>query len=74
MNPINIIKNFISKGGNIKDFVSNTASGNPMLSNLIGMANNGDVDGVRNFARNLYKDKGLDFDKEFSNFMNNIKR
>lgn len=46
---------------------------NPMINNLIQMAEKGDSKGIENFARNIFKDKGMDFDKEFSNFMNNMK-
>lgn len=60
-NPQQVIQNMIS---------SNT---NPMLNNLINMAQNGDTKGVENFARNIFKEKGRDFDKEFSEFMNNFK-
>lgn len=60
-NPQQVIQNMIS---------NNT---NPMLNNLINMAQNGDTKGVENFARNIFKEKGRDFDKEFSDFMNNFK-
>lgn len=60
-NPQQVIQNIIS---------NNT---NPMLNNLINMAQNGDTKGVENFARNIFKEKGRDFDKEFSDFMNNFK-
>lgn len=60
-NPQQVIQNMIG---------NNT---NPMLNNLINMAQNGDTKGVENFARNIFKEKGRDFDKEFSDFMNNFK-
>lgn len=60
-NPQQVIQNMIS---------NNT---NPMLNNLINMAQNGDTKGVESFARNIFKEKGRDFDKEFSDFMNNFK-
>lgn len=46
---------------------------NPVVTNLVTMAKNGDSQGVENFARNLLKEKGQDFDKEFSKFMENFK-
>ena len=42
---------------------------NPMLKNLLEMAQQGNSKGIEDFARNLYKEKGRDFDKEFSAFM-----
>lgn len=55
----------------VKSYISNNA--NPMLKNLINMANKGDKKGIETFARNLYKEKGRDFDQEFNQFMNNFK-
>lgn len=46
---------------------------NPMLKNLVEMAENGDTKGVENFARNYMKSQGKDFDQEFNNFMSNFK-
>lgn len=46
---------------------------NPMMKNLIEMAQRGDSKGVEQFARNFYKEIGQDFDKEFSDFMKNFK-
>ena len=46
---------------------------NPMIKNLVEMANNGNKQGIEEFARNYYKEQGKDFDKEFSEFMDNFK-
>ena len=46
---------------------------NPMLKNLVEMAEKGDSKGVEEFARNLYKQQGRDFDKEFNTFISNFK-
>ena len=58
-----------------KDAVINMikANNNPMVKNLVEMAEKGDSQGVENFARNLYKQQGRDFDKEFNEFMSNFK-
>ena len=42
------------------------------MKNLIDMAEKGDNKGVENFARNIMKEKGMDFDKEFNTFMNDM--
>lgn len=47
---------------------------NPMFSNLMNMAKQGDNKGVENIARNMCKEKGVDFDKEFNTFMQNVKK
>ena len=74
MNNLESLKTFISKGGNIPDLIKKSiSSNNPVMGNLIDMANKGDTKGLENFARNLFKEKGRDFDKEFSEFMHNFK-
>ena len=72
MNPIEILRSIT----NPKQFVMNNLgiNNNPMVGNLIKMAQNGDREGVENFARNMFKEQGKDFDKEFANFMSNFKR
>lgn len=66
------IKNFINNPQQLamKMLANNT---NPIFSNLIKMANAGNTKGIETFARNIMKEKGMDFDKEFSNFMTNFK-
>jgi hypothetical protein len=73
-NPLQIL-NMLKKSKNPKEAVTNMISqnGNPILKNLVDMANKGDTKGVEEFARNLYKQQGKDFDKEFSQFKENFK-
>ena len=61
MNPQEILQ---------KAIASNT---NPMINNLVKMAKEGNTQAVETFARNLFKEKGRDFDKEFGDFMNKYK-
>lgn len=62
MNIQQMLANFMSKNQN------------PMFNNLIDMAQRGDSKGVETFARNLFKERGRDFDKEFAEFMGKMKR
>ena len=41
---------------------------NPMAKNIIDMAQKGDVTGIEQMGRNIAKEKGIDFDKAFSDF------
>ena len=73
-NPMQIIE--MLKG--IKDpkqAVMNIAknNANPMIKNLIDMAEKGDNQGIENFARNIFKEQGRNFDEEFSEFTKNFK-
>lgn len=75
MNPLNMIKGMMGinnpKDMAMKMLKNNT---NPIFSNLIDMANKGDSKGVEEFARNICKEKNIDFDKQFGEFMNNFKK
>lgn len=72
-NPINFIKNLLANANPQTIAMKMIGNGNPVLGNLAQMAEKGDEKGIENFARNLFKEKGKDFDKEFSDFMNNFK-
>lgn len=42
---------------------------NAMINKLVEMAKNNNQEGVEQFARNLMKEKGYDFDKEYKTFI-----
>ena len=72
MNPFDMLKTF--KGRNPQEIAmqligSNT---NPVINNLVTMAKNGDTQGVENFARNMLKEQGRDFDAEMQNMQSII--
>lgn len=73
MNPMNLLQAFLGKGGSLQSFIQNIGISNPILSNLIGMAKSGNSQGVETFARNMFKEKGRDFDKEFAEFRKSFK-
>lgn len=68
MNPMQMLQNFLTKGLSPQKIVEQMTGNNPMMANLVKMANVGDTDGVEKVARNMFKEKGRDFDKEFSEF------
>ena len=72
MNPIAMLQNFIMKKMSPQQIINQMGVKNPMITNLMNMAKSGDSQSVENFARNMFKEKGRDFDKEFSEFMSNI--
>lgn len=74
-NPIEMIKLFMGEDKTPQQILQKMMkdNSNPVLNNLINMAQTGDSKGVENFARNICKEKGKDFDKEFSEFMSNFK-
>ena len=68
MNMLNSIKN-------PKDVVINMikSNNNPMVKNLVEMAEKGDNEGIEKFARNMFKEQGRDFDSEIKQFITNFK-
>ena len=75
MNPLNAIKGMMGinnpKDMAMKMLKNNT---NPIFNNLMQMMEKGDDKGIEQFARNICKEKNIDFDKQFGNFMNNFKK
>lgn len=73
-NSLQQLRDFM-KQGNPRQLVEKLVMNNtnPMVAQLVQKAQNGDVKGVEEFARNIYKQQGRDFDKEFSDFMSNFK-
>ena len=78
-NPIDMIKSLISGGRKPQEIALQMIgnNNNPEMQNLVKMAQNGDYQGVKNFARNMFREQGRDFDKELQdmqNFINNFKK
>lgn len=73
MNPMNFIKQYMLQGMTPKGILSKMNINNPILNNIMNMAQNGDTKGVENFARNICKQRGLDFDTEFNKFKSTLK-
>ena len=73
-NPMDFFK-MIKAMKNPQEAIIEMAGGNnnPILKNAIDMAKNGKNDDLMQLAQNLCKEKGINFDKEFKEFMNNFK-
>ncbi len=74
MNPMMILKGLLGKGNpadTAKNLLKNNS--NPIFSNLLNMMEKGDNKGIEQFARNVCKEKNIDFDSEFQKFMGNFK-
>ena len=69
MNLMQIIQ-MIRSGSNPQQLMMSflQQQNNPMANNLLQMAQNGNINGIEQIARNMCAQKGLDFDKEFSSF------
>lgn len=70
MNPMEFMKGI----KNPKQFVMNMLkqNQNPMATQLMQMVKNGNTNQIEQFARNVCKERGMDFDKSFAEFMKQI--
>lgn len=71
INPMQLLQ--MIKGGSnpqqlVMSVLTQQAQSNPMLSNVMQLAQSKDAAGLEKIARNLAQERGIDFDKEFANF------
>ena len=71
VNPIELIQ-MIKEGKNpqqlLMSILEGQASANPMGANLLKLAKENKTSEIEKIARNIAKEKGLDFDTEFNAF------
>ena len=65
---IQMIKNGKNPEQLMMTFLQQNMGGTPMGDQLIQMANKNDTNGIEQFARNYFKQQGIDFDTEFAAF------
>ena len=74
MNPFQMIQ--ILKGGNPQSFVfqmlEQNAQNNPFFANILQLAKSNKTNEIEQIAVNMCKEKGIDFNKEFNSFKNNL--
>lgn len=56
----------------LKNMIINKQINNPIFKQIIQKAQNGDSKGLEEFARNLYKEQGRNYDEEFNKFINDL--
>lgn len=71
MNPLQLI-GMIKNGGNpqqmVMNMLQNMGGNNPMMANVLSMAQSGNAKQIEQFARNICKERGVSFDDEFAKF------
>lgn len=71
VNPMTLIAQ-IKQGKNpqqlLLGILEGQAAQNPIYANLLNLAKENRTADIEQFARNLAKERGIDFDKEFSQF------
>ena len=69
INPMQLIQAMKNPQAFMQQMMNNSqVMSNPMAKNIIDMAQKGDVAGIEQMGRNIAKEKGIDFDKAFSDF------
>ena len=75
VNPMQLIQ-MIKSGQNPQQLMMNILQqriqGNPLFENIYNLAQHGKGKEIETIARNLCAEKGIDFDKEFNSFKNNL--
>lgn len=71
MNMMQLMNMF--RNGNPQEIVANMVKeianqGNPIMQNLSTLIENGNTQEIENVVRNIAKERGIDFDKEFNSF------
>ena len=74
MNPMQLMQ--MLKSGNPQSFVfqmlEQNAQNNPFFANILQLAKNNKTSEIEQIAINMCKEKGIDFNKEFNSFKNNL--
>ena len=75
MTPIQSIG--LLKGKNPQEMamsmIKNSNINDPMINQLLQLAQSGDINSMNKIAENFFKGQGLDFNNEFNNFMSMLK-
>lgn len=76
MNPMQLIS--LVKNRNpeqfVREMVKNSNINNPMINELIGYAEKGDLNNINKIAENYFGQQGLNFGQEFNSFMSMINK
>ena len=75
MNPMQLMG--LLKGINPQEMamsmIKNSNINDPMINQLLQLAQSGDINSMNKIAENFFKGQGLDFNNEFNNFMSMLK-
>lgn len=73
MNPMQMLQGMRNPQQFLQQMMgNNSVMNNPLAKNAMQMAQKGDSKGIEQMARNLCKEKGIDADKAFESFKNQL--
>lgn len=71
MNPMQMMQAFKNPQQFVQSMMNNSqVMQNPMIKNILEMAQKGNVSEIEQIGRNMAKERGLDFNSEFEKFKN----
>lgn len=75
VNPMQLIQ-MIKSGQNpqqlLMSIMENTVKGTPIGENLLSLMKTNNTPEIEKVVRNIFQQRGIDFDKEFTAFRNNL--
>lgn len=75
VNPMQLIQ-MIRSGQNpqqlMMSVLQQNSQNNPLYQNLFTLAQNGQTGQIESIVKTMFAERGLDFDKEFNSFKNNL--
>lgn len=75
LNPMQLL--MMLKQGNLQavaqQIIQSNFSSDPTMMNLLQMAQNGNTQGLEQYARQVANNRGLDYDKEMNNLISTIR-
>lgn len=75
VNPMQLIQ-MIRSGKNpqqlMMGILQQNSQNNPLYQNLFTLAQNGQTSQIESIVKTMFAERGLDFDKEFNSFKNNL--
>lgn len=76
MNPAQLVG--LLKGRDPQQFamemIKNSNINDPMINNLVQLAQSGDTNGVNKIAEDYFRQQGLNFGQEFNSFMSMLQQ
>lgn len=75
INPMQLVQ--MIKGGQnpqqlLMSVLQQNTQGNPLYANLFKLAQGGKTSEIESIMRTMFSEQGMDFDKEFKSFKNNL--
>lgn len=68
MQLLELIKGSKNPSQMLLNLFEKQSANNPIYTNILSLAKGGQTNEIEGIVRNMFKERGLDFDKEFNDF------